>query len=221
MARRARVVAAGWPHHVTQRGNRRQRVFFEERDYQAYLWHLRQACRHHGVAVWAYCLMPNHVHLILVPDRAEALARCVGGTHHRYTRRINRRQGWCGHLWQDRFYSAAMDQGHLLAALRYVERNPVRAGLVASAAAWPWSSARHHLGTTRDGLLAPGPFCDLVGDWRAYLAEPEEPDLTKALRRHTRNGWPLGSDEAITALEVQLGRRLRPRSPGPRPGARY
>ena len=114
MARQARIVVAGWPHHVTQRGNRRQRVFFEERDYQAYLWHLGETCRRFGAAVWAYCLMPNHVHLVLLPKCRAALARSVGSTHHRYTWRINHHRGWCGHLWQDRFYSTAMDQGHLL-----------------------------------------------------------------------------------------------------------
>jgi putative transposase len=219
MARQARIVVAGWPHHVTQRGNRRQRVFFEERDYQAYLWHLGETCRRFGAAVWAYCLMPNHVHLVLLPKCRAALARSVGSTHHRYTWRINHHRGWCGHLWQDRFYSTAMDQGHLLAAVRYVELNPVRAGLVGEAAAWPWSSARHHLGQSADGLLSPGGLADLIGDWQAYLEGPEEPHQAETLRYHTRSGWPLGSDTAIAMLERELGRHLRPRVMGrPRKG---
>ncbi|MAG95904.1 MAG: transposase [Alphaproteobacteria bacterium] len=214
MARQARIVVPGWPHHVTQRGNRRQRVFFEHRDFQAYRNHLGEACRRFGAAVWAYCLMPNHVHLVLVPDCRAALSRAVGSTHHRYTRRINRRRDWCGHLWQDRFYSTAMDEGHLLAAARYVELNPVRAGLVAKAAEWPWSSARHHLGQSPDELLSPGVLDGLVEDWQAYLRGPEEPQQSQILRHHTRNGWPLGSDQAIASLEQQLGCRLRPRSVG-------
>ena len=217
MARQARIVAAGWPHHVIQRGNRRQQVFFEDRDYQAYRWHLGEACQRFGVAVWAYCLMPNHVHLVLVPESQAALGRSVGITHHRYTRRINHRLGWCGHLWQDRFKSTVMDQGYLLTAVRYVELNPVRAGLVAEPAAWPWSSARHHLAVRREGLLAAGPLDDLVEDWQAYLTGPAEPGQTEALRLHTRTGRPLGSESAVAALERQFGRPLRPQPPGPRP----
>ncbi len=214
MTRQARIVVAGWPHHVTQRGNRRQQVFFEANDYQAYLRHLGEGCRRFGAVVWAYCLMPNHVHLVLVPECQAALARCVGSAHHRYAWRTNRRHDWCGHLWQNRFYSTAMDQGHLLAAARYVELNPVRAGLVDEAAAWPWSSARHHLGQSTDGLLSPGVLEDLVEDWQAYLAGPEEPRETETLRRHTRSGWPLGSEQVLARLERDLGRRLRPGSMG-------
>ncbi len=214
MPRQPRIVVAGWPHHVTQRGNRRQQVFFGERDYQAYLRYLGEGCRRFGAAIWAYCLMPNHVHLVLVPKSQVALARSVSSAHHRYAWRTNRRRDWCGHLWQSRFYSTAMDQGHLLAAVRYVELNPVRAGLVGEAAAWPWSSARHHLGRSADGLLSPGVLEDLVGDWQTYLQGPKEPQEDEALRRHTRNGWPLGSETAIARLERELGRRLRPGSRG-------
>ena len=133
MARMARVVAAGVPHHVTQRGNRRQQVFFSDADYQSYLTLLAISCRKTGVAVWAYCLMPNHVHLILVPRDADGLRAALADAHRRYSRDINFRQGWRGYLWQGRFASFPMDDNYLLACARYVELNPVRANLVARA----------------------------------------------------------------------------------------
>ena len=136
MARQARVVIPGVPHHVTQRGNRRQRTFFVEADYLAYLKIAAEALGEAGVKVWAYCLMPNHVHLIAVPPESSALARAVGSAHIRYTRMINRRERWTGYLWQGRFASFPMDEDHLIACARYVGPNPVRAGLVAEAADW-------------------------------------------------------------------------------------
>ncbi|MDD5168160.1 MAG: transposase [Syntrophales bacterium] len=132
MARIARVIAPGYPHHVTQRGNRRQETFFADDDYAAYLELLSEWTRKHDVEIWAYCLMPNHVHLIAVPDSEEALARAIGEAHRRYTRRINFREGWRGHLWQERFASFPMEESYLLAAARYVEMNPVASGLVVS-----------------------------------------------------------------------------------------
>jgi len=139
MARIARVVAAGLPHHVTQRGNRRQPVFFGDDDYKAYRALLAEGCRAAGVAIWAYCLMPNHVHLILVPSDADGLRAALGEVHRRYTRQVNLREGWRGYLWQGRFASFPMDESYLLACARYVELNPVRAKLVRRAADWRWS----------------------------------------------------------------------------------
>jgi putative transposase len=127
MARLARVVMEGVAHHVTKRGNRRQPVFFGDDDYRAYRVLLAEGCAAAGVAVWGYCLMPNHVHLILVPSGAEGLRAALAEAHRRYTRRVNLREGWRGYLWQGRFASVAMDEPHLMAAARYVELNPVRA----------------------------------------------------------------------------------------------
>src|SRR4030065_1065208 len=153
MARLARVVVPGVWHHVTQRGNRRQQTFFNDEDYQAYLELLGEWCGQCGVEVWAYCLMPNHVHLIVVPDSEDGLHRALGEAHRRYTRRINLREGWRGHLWQGRFASFAMDQRHLLRAARYVELNPVRAKLCRAAWRWRWSSAAAHVAGRDDGLV--------------------------------------------------------------------
>ncbi len=146
MPRLARVVAPGLPHHVTQRGNRRQRTFFCGEDYESYLQLMAQFCEAEKVEVWAYCLMPNHVHLIAVPDSAEGLRRAIGEAHRRYTRMVNFREGWRGHLWQGRFASFVLHEAYLLTAARYVELNPVRAGLVNAPRQYPHSEAPESIG---------------------------------------------------------------------------
>ena len=152
------------PHHVTQRGNRRQQTFFGEEDYQHYLELISRFCRAEQVAIRAYCLMPNHVHLIVVPQSAESLRRAIGEAHRRYTRWINFREGWRGHLWQGRFASFVMDEDHLLTAARYVELNPVRAGLVQAPSRYRWSSAAAHLRRRDDVLVQVAPL--LQSPWR-------------------------------------------------------
>ncbi len=217
MARLARVVMEGVAHHVTQRGNRRQQVFFGDDDYRAYRSLLAEGCAEAGVSVWGYCLMPNHVHLILVPSSADGLRAALGEAHRRYTRRINFREGWRGYLWQGRFASMAMDEAHLMAAARYVELNPVRARLVERAEDWPWSSARAHLEGRDDGLVSVGPLLEREGDWRALLDRGLSEDEHKALRAGERTGRPLGSEAFVAALERDLGRPLVRQKPGRKP----
>jgi putative transposase len=219
MARFARVVVPGVPHHVTQRGNRRLETFFDDGDYRAYIDLLAEYCAAAEVAVWAYCLMPNHVHLILVPQDADGLRKALGEAHRRYTRRVNFREGWRGHLWQERFHSFAMDEGHMLAAARYVELNPVRAGLARQARDWRWSSARAHLAGRDDGLVTVAPLLELVPDWRGFLAGGLEEDALEVLRRHARTGRPLGAPAFLERLEARLGRALRPGKRGRKPKA--
>ena len=221
MARLARVVIPGYPHHVTQRGNRRQETFFCQEDYRSYLSLLARWCGRCGVDIWAYCLMPNHVHLVAVPSSEEGLARGIGEAHRRYTRRVNFRQGWRGHLWQGRFASYVLDEPHLLAAVRYIETNPVRAGLCDRAEKYPWSSAAAHLAGRDDALVKVRPMRELVDqsmpDWRAYL-ELETPEQTLVrLRRHESTGRPLGGAEFVAKLESIVGRVLRPGKRGPKP----
>ena len=219
MARLPRVVVPGVAHHVTQRGNRRLETFFCDDDYKAYRALLAEHCAAAGVACWAYCLMPNHVHLILVPRDADGLRRALGEAHRRYTRRINLREGWRGHLWQERFHSFPMDQTWLLAAARYVELNPVRARLVKRARQWPWSSARAHLAGRDDDLLKAAPMLELAPDWKDYLAEELADDRLEALRRHARTGRPLGAARWVKRLEKRLARSLAPRKAGRKPKA--
>ena len=216
MARLARVVVAGVAHHVTQRGNRRQQVFFSDDDYAAYRDLLAQGCQAAGVAVWAYCLMPNHVHMILVPADADGLRRALAETHRRYSRRINLREDWRGYLWQGRFASVAMDEGHLLSAARYVELNPVRAGLAGRAQDWQWSSARAHLAGRDDAVAQTQPLLDRVPDWGDFLAGGLSEAERLALRSGERTGRPLGSADFVEGLEETLGRRLARGKPGPK-----
>ncbi|MFZ1415882.1 MAG: transposase [Defluviicoccus sp.] len=216
MARLARVVAAGVPHHITQRGNRRQQTFFSEADYSHYRRLMAEWCARLDVAIWAYCLMPNHVHLIAVPAADDGLRRAIGEAHRRYSRQVNFRQGWRGYLWQGRFASFPVDGDHLLAAARYIELNPVRAGLVSAPEDWPWSSARAHLAASDDELARTKPLLDTVGDWRALISiEPDEDEM-EVIRRHERTGRPLGDEAFVERLEDSLGRPLRPRKPGPK-----
>jgi len=219
MARLARVVAPGIPHHVTQRGNRRQQVFFGDDDYAAYRALLAEGCRAAGVAVWAYCLMPNHVHLILTPSDADGLRAALGETHRRYTRHVNLREGWRGYLWQGRFASCPMDEAYLLACARHVELNPVRARLARRARDWPWSSARAHLAGEDDDLVRVRPLLDLVPDWPGFLAEGLGAADHEAIRAGERTGRPLGSPRFVARLEKRLDRPLARRKPGPKPKA--
>ncbi|HKJ89456.1 MAG TPA: transposase [Gammaproteobacteria bacterium] len=217
MARLARVVAAGVPYHITQRGNRRQAVYFAEEDYHAYIELMAAGCAHYGVAVWAYCLMTNHVHLIAVPEAAEGLTPAISEAHRRYSRHINFREGWRGHLWQGRFASFPMDEVYLLAAARYVERNPVEAGMEEAAGDYPWSSARAHLTGRDDELVQVRPLLSLVPDWQRFLEEAVPEAETRAFQTHERTGRPLGSEPFVEKLETLVGRSLKRRKPGPKP----
>jgi putative transposase len=215
MARIARVIAAGIPHHVTQRGNRRLPTFFRDEDYQAYIALMSEWCQKCSVEIWAYCLMPNHVHLIAAPESEDGLRRGIGEAHRRYSRMINFRENWRGHLWQGRFASFPMDENYLLAAALYVEMNPVRANLATDAAAWPWSSAQAHLAEKDDGLVKVSPLLEMVGDWKTFLSGSNE-ELLNDIRKHERSGRPLGSEEFVESLEADLNRTLKPEKPGPK-----
>ncbi len=214
MARIARVVAQGYPHHVTQRGNRRQRVFFNDEDYQAYLDLLSEWCLHEGVEVWAYCLMPNHVHLMVVPHSPEGLAGAIGETHRRYTRRVNFREQWRGYLWQGRFASFPMEGPYAVACARYIELNPVRAGLVKKPEAWRWSSSGAHLRGEYGAIIRSPKPLGSPQEWASLLKGGLAEAEAEAIRRCERTGRPLGSDRFIERLEGRLGRTLKPQKPG-------
>jgi REP-associated tyrosine transposase len=217
MARLARVVVRGIPHHIIQRGNRRQPVFFRDDDYLAYLNLMQEWCQKERVVVWAYCLMPNHIHLICVPDKTTGLARAVGEAHRRYTRLINFREGWRGYLWQGRFASYPMAEDHLSAALRYVELNPVRAHLAKDPGAYPWSSARAHLEGRDDLLVKSQPLAERIGNWQEFLSQGNANWELETIRGHLRTGRPLGDRQFLADLEKKLRRALIPRKPGPTP----
>ncbi len=190
MPRVARIVIPGMAHHVTQRGNRRADVFFADGDRKRYLFLLGHYAARHSMTIWAYCLMSNHVHCIAVPAGADSLACALRDTHQNYAAWLNQRLAESGHLWQGRYYSCALDDAHLWAAVRYVERNPVRLGLVDRAEDWPWSSAACHCGMRRDGLLSPIAMPWPVADWTEYLRDEDEAAVA-AIREHTASGQPL------------------------------
>jgi len=216
MPRLARVVVPGYPHHITQRGNRRQPTFLRAEDYQVYLDLMAEWCAELEVQIWAYCLMPNHVHLIAVPACEDGLRRAIGEAHRRYTRHVNFREGWRGHLWQGRFASSVMDDEYLLAAARYVELNPVRAGFAAEPGAYPWSSAQAHLRGRDDRLVKVEPLLRMEPKWGQFLAAGLPEEQAEALRRSERTGRPAGSVGFVALLEGVTGRTLQKQKPGPR-----
>ena len=218
MPRRARLVFPGVPYHVTQRGNQRQRVFYRDSDRTTYLDWLGEYCDRLDVKVLAYCLMPNHTHLIVVPQAADGLARVFGPLHSRYARRVNRVKDWVGHLWQGRYFSSALDDAYLHAATRYVERNPVRAFMVSRAEDYPWSSAAAHCGELDHPLLANAHdwFLDVKpgAGWSDWLLVQDDQSQVDVLREHGDRSLPCGSEDFICRLESQSGQPLHPRPQG-------
>lgn len=220
MSRVARIVVPGYPHHVTQRGNRGADVFEDDDDRRFYLATLRTYAMKHGVRIWAYCLMTNHVHFIAVPAGKQALGRTFHDAHSVYSLRFNQRSGLSGHVFHGRFHSTALDEEHLWAAVRYVERNPLRAGMVGAAADYVWSSARAHCTGAVDSLLAADfPLAGVVDDWAAWLRE-EEDEASDALRVATRTGRPCSSMAFMKALEERLQRAVAPKKRGRKPRKR-
>lgn len=217
MPRGSRIVLPGLPHHVTQRGNNQQDIFFVDEDRTVYLGLLREQCKKHGIRILAYCLMTNHVHLVLTPAREESLNFAVGRTHFVYTQYVNRLHGRSGHLWQGRFHSTPMDEAYTLAAIRYIERNPVRAKLTRAPWTYPWSSAAAHTGAADTTHMLDMQAWKQLADglnWKEHLALPEDKGLAATLRLNTRIGRPLASDSFLSKLEHKLNRRLRPKPVG-------
>jgi putative transposase len=211
MSRIARVVAVGLPHHVTQRGNNRCQVFFDDDDRRFYLWTLAQYRRKCAVDVWGYCLMDNHMHALAVPHEVDSLSRCFAGTNLVYTQHANRKHSRSGRLWQNRFFSCPVDKdSYLWPVLRYIDRNPVRSKVVSHAWEYQWSSARHHVTGEADPLLNEPDW--LLAElrrqkYRSFLGD--EPEEQAANTRHmTATGRPLGEAAFLSTLESRLDRVL-------------
>lgn len=214
-------MAVGSPHHLTQRGNNRQRVFFQDADYRYYLRLAVEYTKRFDVRVLAYCLMPNHVHWVVVPGHRESLALAFGRLHSEYACMLHHWRQTSGHVWRNRFYSCVMDDVHSWRAMAYVERNPVRGALAGEAELWNWSSAAAHV-----GLAQPEVPLD-IEEWQARFGATRwreilhtsfyEESIQDRLREATRTGRPLADDPFILRLESVLSRRLRPGKPGPKP----
>ncbi len=216
MARIARLVVPHYPHHITQRGNRRQQTFFAQEDYQSYINLLANFKKQYDIDIWAYCLMPNHVHIVAIPTDEKSLASCLSRTHRNYALKINQRNNWKGHLWQERFHSFVMDETHLISAVRYTEMNPVRAGLCDRPEDWLWSSTRSHLTGNNDCLVDVKPMLDRIGNWEKYLSCNDSLDKLKTIRKHTNTGRPAGHRKFLIELENLTGRKLIKQKPGPK-----
>ena len=218
MPRMARIVVPGIPHHVTQRGVRSMKIFFSSQDRLEYLQLLHQQGIIHGLHYAAYVLMDNHVHLIVIPDKEDSLRKAIGEAHRCYTRNINLRFGKKGYLFQGRPFSCPMDDDYFRAALRYIERNPVRARIVVNPWEYRWSSALIHTGSRSKDPLVDHDCHAVLGikkqDWRAFLEE--DPPEMKLLQKMTRSGRPCGNERFVEQLEKYTGRILRRRRPGRR-----
>jgi putative transposase len=220
MARLARAVFPGVPHHITQRGNGRAQTFFSDDDYRLYRDLLSEHAAAAGVEVWSWVLMPNHVHLILVPPDADALRRTLAPLHRRYAGTLHARLQRSGHFWQGRYGCVAMDDAHLGAALRYVALNPVRARLAERAADWRWSSTPALLGVSGgDGVTATAPVLERFPDYAALIAGGEDEAMSRRLRMAETIGRPLGAADFLARLEREAGRTFTPARRGRKPKA--
>jgi putative transposase len=212
MPRIARVVAVGLPHHITQRGNYQQKVFLDEADNRRYLHWIEEYSIKFGLSILVHSLMPNHIHLIGIPSEKHSLSKTLNAAHMRYSQYFNEKMKRQGHLWQGRFYSCILDMAHFLLAARYIERNPVRAGLVEKPWHWPWSSASSHIGEKGGDLIGLGDFLGLVGmscdQWKKFIDCEEDSQVLQRIRKYTLTGRPLGESVFLKEMEDKLGRKL-------------
>ena len=216
MARRARVVLPDIPHHISQRGVRRSPVFLDDEDRSRYYTLIQKNASDFGISILAYCWMTNHIHIVAIPERDDSFARAFRNAHSVYAREFNLKHGFSGYLWQERFYSCPLDADHARAAIRYVERNPVRAEMVGRAEDYPWSSAKSHCGLTVDSLVETNPLLDGIEDWASWLSEPGDPGTEAMIRKGTLTGRPCGTDAFVRDLESRTGLALMPRRAGRR-----
>lgn len=191
-------------------------TFFSDADYREYLHLMAEWCNRCKVEVWSYCLMPNHIHIIATPETEDGLRRAIGEAHRRYTRYINFQKKWKGHLWQGRFASFPMDEQYTLATARYIELNPVTAGMVKRAEEYAWSSAKAHLRGEDDILVKVNPLLDINPGWSELLLSQSSEEESEILRRHERSGRPLGSEAFLDRLESLTSRILKKQKPGPK-----
>jgi putative transposase len=220
MARLARVVIPGLPHHVTQRGNGRAQTFFSDSDYELYRDLLATSCRAAGVEIWSWVLMPNHVHLILNPADADGLRRALAPVHRRYAGAVHARSRLTGHFWQGRFGAVAMDEAHLAAAVLYVALNPVRARLTRRARDWRWSSVHAHLAGRNDGVTTVAPVLDRFPRFAEFIETEADPERIDRLRRAESIGRPIGDEAFMRGLEAGAGRSLKPGKRGRKPSVK-
>ncbi len=210
MSRIARTVAVGYPHHVLQIGNNKGTVFFDDKDYFVYLYLLKKYSDRYTCHVLAYCLMPNHVHLLLKPAQDISLSKVMQGISLCYTQYINKKYDKSGRLWESRYHSCIVDkENYLWTAARYIEQNPKRAGITGAEENYPYSSARAHVSGVNDEVLGE----DIFGehgrmDYVDYLHSHIAPDEIKEIIYCTRSGLPFGNNAFRRAMGQGLGKDL-------------
>jgi putative transposase len=217
MARLPRLTVPGYPHHVIQRGNNRQAIFAGADDYETLLSMLQEHAKKAAVAVHAYVLMSNHMHLLATPETAEGIPQMMQSVGRRYVRYFNQRQGRTGTLWEGRYKSTLIQaERYLMACTAYIDLNPVRAGLVADPAEYPWSSHRHYIGLRQDKLVTPHPLYWEMGNTpfarEAAYAEMVRAGISasqqKALTESAIRGWALGEPDYVAELQRRTERRV-------------
>ena len=216
MPRIARICAPNYPHHITQRGNNRGVVFFEDEDRKFYLEILCKYSHKWNLKIWAYCLMSNHVHILAVPGKPESLCKGIGGTNLIYTQYINRKYKQSGRLWQNRFFSTVIDkESYLWAAVRYIERNPVRAKLVAKAEDYQWSSAKGHVLGIKDTVLSDSDWLQEREreTYREFLMHGDA-EFEASIKMATSAGRVLETEKFVSIMEKILDREILPRKAG-------
>ncbi len=216
MARIARVVVPGIPHLVIQRGHENRQVFFSVEDYREYIRLVGESCAKWKVRIWAYCLMPNRVHLVVQPTAQNALARALGEAHRRYAKRVNENQSRSGRLWHARFSSCALQPSWLARAMRFVERSPVDSGMLPNVTDYPWCSSSARLKGGDDPMGVKG-LPQGVRNWASFVGKPNDASDQALLLNHERTGRPIGDGDWVIELEKSVGRRLRPRKRGRKP----
>ena len=214
MGRTNRVVIPGIPHHITQRGVRRQQVFFSHDDYTLFTNLLRHFLKKTDLRVLAWCLMPNHYHILVTPPHSKSLAEFFAPLHRTYSFIINQREGWSGHLWQERYNSFPVDNDHTMAAARYIELNPLRAKLVNSPDEYPWSSAQAHLTSQEDGITDLVSSMNLQHDWKSLLESGLTDEEIAQFRHHENTNLPLGNPQFLEEIRKSCSIPTEPRKRG-------
>jgi len=196
MPRIARIVAAGYPHHITQRGNYQQKIFADDTDRRKYLSLLKEESKRYHLDILAYCLMSNHLHFMVIPQREDSMAKVFKYTNMKYSQYYNNKMKVSGHLFQGRFFSCVLDERHMIACARYIERNPVRSKMVKESYLYPYSSARIHCRINQDDPLGTNQLFDYIKiepkEWKEFIGAPDNPEEMKGIREKTRTGRPFG-----------------------------
>lgn len=217
MARQARIIVPNTPHHISQRGNRGEPIFFEKDDFSHYMEILQKSLKAFELDLLSFCLLPNQIHLLTEPKTKDDISRCIGETNRQYTRYINQKKNWTGHLFQNRFFSYAMDEQHALRAARFIETLPVTANITEKPQNYLWSSAKYRIKTIENSPIKPFNTFHLDQNWEDFLGRTMDTEELKRIQTHLQTGRPRGSHLFLDTVEKQLGRVVRPQKRGRKP----